>query len=86
MKSVFIYLMANKSIAYLKGASINYSTVNDKKTYTPDNSWATDTYQVVVGYAVLPKFSLGLDFNKQLEVLVPNPRNIEMQNRLLIKR
>jgi lipoprotein-releasing system permease protein len=32
-----------------------------------------DTYQVVVGYE-LQKFSMGLlDFNKQLEILVPKP-------------
>jgi lipoprotein-releasing system permease protein len=33
-----------------------------------------DTYQVVVGYGIAQKFSMGLlDFNKQLEILVPKP-------------
>jgi lipoprotein-releasing system permease protein len=39
-----------------------------------------DTYQVVVGYGIAQKFSMGLlDFNKQLEILVPKPEKELLQ-------
>jgi lipoprotein-releasing system permease protein len=46
-----------------------------------------DTYQVVVGYE-LQKFSMGLlDFNKQLEILVPKPKGaINKSRKPLIKQ
>jgi lipoprotein-releasing system permease protein len=46
-----------------------------------------NTYQVVVGYGIAQKFSLGLlDFNRQLEVLCQNrKRAIENPEEALIK-
>jgi lipoprotein-releasing system permease protein len=40
-----------------------------------------DTYQVVVGYGIAQKFSMGLlDFNNQLEVFVPKPGKGAIEN------
>jgi lipoprotein-releasing system permease protein len=60
-------------VTYLKGVDTNFSKVNDIKRTLYNGQWIEpDTYQVVVGYGIAQKFSMGLlDFNKQLEVLVP---------------
>jgi lipoprotein-releasing system permease protein len=62
-------------VTYLKGVDTSFSKVNDIKKTLFNGQWIEpDTYQVVVGYGIAQKFSLGLlDFNKQLEVLVPKP-------------
>ncbi|SEA82187.1 lipoprotein-releasing system permease protein [Flavobacterium gillisiae] len=62
-------------VTYLKGVDTNFSKVNDIKKTLYNGQWIEpDTYQVVVGYGIAQKFSMGLlDFNKQLEVLVPKP-------------
>jgi lipoprotein-releasing system permease protein len=62
-------------VTYLKGVDPNFSKVNDIKKTLYNGQWIEpDTYQVVVGYGIAQKFSMGLlDFNKQLEVLVPKP-------------
>lgn len=62
-------------VTYLKGVDTSFSKVNDIKKTLYNGQWIEpDTYQVVVGYGIAQKFSLGLlDFNKQLEVLVPKP-------------
>ena len=59
----------------MKGVDPNFSKVNDIKKTLYNGQWfEPDTYQVVVGYGIAQKFSMGLlDFNKQLEVLVPKP-------------
>jgi lipoprotein-releasing system permease protein len=71
-----------QEVAYLKGVDANYSTVNDIKKTLYTGQWVEpDTYQVVVGYGIAQKFSLGLlDFNKQLEVLVPKPGKGNIEN------
>ncbi|PKH66584.1 ABC transporter permease [Flavobacterium sp. ALD4] len=62
-------------VTYLKGVDPTFSKVNDIKKTLYNGQWfEPDTYQVVVGYGIAQKFSMGLlDFNKQLEVLVPKP-------------
>jgi lipoprotein-releasing system permease protein len=62
-------------VTYLKGVDPNFSQVNDIKKTLYNGQWIEpDTYQVVVGYGIAQKFSMGLlDFNKQLEILVPKP-------------
>jgi lipoprotein-releasing system permease protein len=62
-------------VTYLKGVDTNFSKVNDIKKTLYNGQWIEpDTYQVVVGYGIAQKFSMGLlDFTKQLEVLVPKP-------------
>jgi hypothetical protein len=46
-----------------------------------------DTYQVVVGYGIA-QFSMGLlDFNKQLEILVPKPgKELQIPHKPLTKQ
>jgi len=62
-------------VTYLKGVDTNFSKVNDIKKTLYNGQWIEpDTYQVVVGYGISQKFSMGLlDFNNQMEILVPKP-------------
>ncbi|WP_029596698.1 ABC transporter permease [Flavobacterium sp. ACAM 123] len=62
-------------VTYLKGVDTKFDKVNDIKKTLYNGQWIDpDTYQVVVGYGIAQKFSMGLlDFNRQLEVLVPKP-------------
>jgi lipoprotein-releasing system permease protein len=57
----------------LKGVDANYSKVNAIESKLYNGQLQPNTYQVVVGYGIAQKFSLGLlDFNRQLEVLCQN--------------
>lgn len=71
-----------QEVTYLKGVDANFSKVNaiEKKLF--NGQWLKpDTYQVVVGYGIAQKFSMGLlDFNRQLEVLVPRPGKGAIEN------
>ena len=71
-----------QEVTYLKGVDSNFTKVNaiEKKLF--NGQWfKLDTYQVVVGYGVSQKFSMGLlDFNNQLEVLVPKPGKGAIEN------
>ncbi|UQD55411.1 FtsX-like permease family protein [Flavobacterium sp. K5-23] len=64
-----------QEVTYLKGVDQNFNKVNDVKKTLYNGQWfEPNTYQVVVGYGIAQKFSMGLlDFNNQLEVLVPRP-------------
>jgi lipoprotein-releasing system permease protein len=69
---LFCFFDDKQVVTYLKGVDTNFSKVNDIKKTLYNGQWIEpDTYQVVVGYGIAQKFSMGLDFNKQLEVLVP---------------
>lgn len=71
-----------QEVTYLKGVDPNFRKVNaiEKKLF--NGQWTKpDTYQVVVGYGIAQKFSMGLlDFNHQLEVLVPKPGKGAIEN------
>jgi lipoprotein-releasing system permease protein len=71
-----------QEVTYLKGVDANFVQVNaiEKKLF--NGQWfKSDTYQVVVGYGIAQKFSMGLlDFNRQLEVLVPKPGKGAIEN------
>lgn len=71
-----------QEVTYLKGVDANFSEVNaiEKKLF--NGFWLKpDTYQVVVGYGIAQKFSMGLlDFNRQLEVFVPKPGKGAIEN------
>ncbi|CAM3940653.1 ABC transporter permease [Flavobacterium weaverense] len=71
-----------QDVTYLKGVDSNFVKVNaiEKKLF--NGQWLKpDTYQVVVGYGITQKFSMGLlDFNNQLEVLVPKPGRGAIEN------
>ena len=71
-----------QDVTYLKGVDSNFTKVNaiEKKLF--NGQWLKpDTYQVVVGYGISQKFSMGLlDFSNQLEVLVPKPGKGAIEN------
>lgn len=71
-----------QEVTYLKGVDRDFSKVNDIKKKLFNGQWfKPDTYQVVVGYGISEKFSMGLlDFNNQLEVLVPKPGSGAIEN------
>jgi lipoprotein-releasing system permease protein len=72
---VFCLLFDDKQeVTYLKGIDANFSKVNDITKYFIPANGLNRYFQVVVGYGLAQKFSMGLlDFNNQLEVLVPKP-------------
>ena len=71
-----------QDVTYLKGVDSTFTKVNaiEKKLF--NGQWLNpNTYQVVVGYGISQKFSMGLlDFNNQLEVLVPKPGKGAIEN------
>jgi lipoprotein-releasing system permease protein len=71
-----------QEVATLKGVDHNFNKVNALDTKLFNGQWLNqDTYQVVVGYGIAQKFSMGLlDFNNQLEVLVPKPGKGAIEN------
>ncbi len=71
-----LFTFADKQeVTYLKGVDTQFTKVNaiEKKLY--NGQWLQpNTYQVVVGYGMAQKFSMGLfDYNTTLEVMVPRP-------------
>jgi len=64
-----------EEVATLKGVDSIYSQVNNVNKTLFNGQWLKpNTYQVVVGYGISEKLSLGLfDFNSKLEVFVPKP-------------
>ena len=71
-----------QEVTYLKGVDSTYNAVSafNKKLFS--GQWLEpDTYQVVVGYGISQKFSLGLlDYNNALEVFVPKPGKGAIEN------
>ncbi len=71
-----------QQVTYLKGVDSNFTKVNaiEKKIY--NGEWLEkNTIQVVVGYGIAQKFSLGLlDFKTNLEVFVPKPGSGAIEN------
>jgi lipoprotein-releasing system permease protein len=64
-----------QEVTYLKGVDSTYKKVNEIKKTLYNGIWLhPDTDEVVVGYGIAQKFSLGLlDFNNSLAILVPKP-------------
>ena len=71
-----------QEVANLKGVDHNFNKVNALDTKLFNGQWLSpDTYQVVVGYGIAQKFSMGLlDFNNRLEVLAPKPGKGAIEN------
>lgn len=71
-----------QEVTYLKGIDPNFSKVNDIQKKLFNGQWLKkDTYQVVVGYGIANKFSMGLlDFNNQLEIMAPKPGKGTIEN------
>lgn len=64
-----------EQVTYIKGVDSNFKEVNKASQKLFNGQWLKpDTYQVVVGYGISQKLSLGLfDFNNPFEVFVPKP-------------
>jgi lipoprotein-releasing system permease protein len=71
-----------QEVASIKGVDSLYSKVNEVKKTLFNGQWLNpDTYQVVVGYGITEKLSLGLfDFNNKFEVFVPKPGKGAVEN------
>jgi lipoprotein-releasing system permease protein len=71
-----------QDVTYLKGVDENFNKVNAIKKTIYNGDWLKkDTYQVVVGYGIAQKFSMGLlDYNHYLEVLAPKPGKGNIEN------
>jgi len=69
-------------VTFLKGVDSNFSKVNAIKKTLYNGDWLKpNTDQVVVGYGIAERFSMGLlDFNNSLEVLVPKPGKGAIEN------
>ena len=71
-----------QEVTYLKGVDSNFVNTNTIEKKLFNGQWLEpNTYQVVVGYGLSEKFSIGLlDFNNQLEVLVPKAGKGAIEN------
>jgi len=72
---VLFTFKGKQEVTYLKGVDSLFNTVSafDKKIF--NGQWLKpNTYQVVIGYGLAQKFSMGLlDYNNSFEVFVPKP-------------
>jgi lipoprotein-releasing system permease protein len=70
---VLFYFDGKEQVTYLKGVDENFTKTNFVADNLFNGQWLLkDTYQVVVGYGISEKLSLGLfDFNNPFEVYVP---------------
>jgi lipoprotein-releasing system permease protein len=71
-----------QEVTYLKGIDSLFTKVNPIAKNLFNGQWlAPNTNQVVVGYGIAQKFSMGLlDFNRPLEVFVPKPGKGAIEN------
>ena len=71
-----------QEVTYLKGVDSQFIKTNTIKKKLFNGQWLEpNTYQVVVGYGLSEKFSMGLlDFNNRLEVLVPKAGGGAIEN------
>jgi lipoprotein-releasing system permease protein len=71
-----------QEVTYLKGVDSTYKKVNEIKKTLYNGIWLHPTTdEVVVGYGIAQKFSLGLlDFNNSLAILVPKPGKGAIEN------
>lgn len=70
---VLFFFDGKEQITYLKGVDANYTKINEVSKNLYNGKWFHDkTAEVVVGYGISEKLSLGLfDFNNNFEVYVP---------------
>jgi lipoprotein-releasing system permease protein len=70
---VLFFFDGKEQVTYLKGVDKNYSKINTVSQSLYNGTWLRyNTSEVVVGYGISQKLSLGLfDFNNAFEVYVP---------------
>ena len=71
-----------QDVTFLKGVDVNFIKVSSIQKKIFNGQWLKpNTNQVVVGYGISQKFSLGLyDYKNLLEVLVPRPGKGTIEN------
>lgn len=79
---VLFLFNGKEEVATIKGIDSTYNNVNNIEKTLFNGQWLeANTYQVVVGYGISNKLSLGLfDFNNPLEVFVPKPGKGAIEN------
>ena len=79
---VLFYFDGKEQVTYLKGVDANFVNINDISKSLFNGQWLKpNTYQVVIGYGISEKLSLGLfDFNNNFEVFVPKPGKGTIEN------
>lgn len=79
---VLFIFNGKQEVTNLKGVDSAFSKVNTIKKTLYNGEWLKpNTYDVVVGYGIADKFSMGLlDYNNSLEVLVPKPGKGAIEN------
>jgi lipoprotein-releasing system permease protein len=79
---VLFIFNGKQEVTNLKGVDSAFSKVNEIKKTLYNGEWLKpNTYDVVVGYGIADKFSMGLlDYNNSLEVLVPKPGKGAIEN------
>lgn len=79
---VLFMFNGKEHVTYLKGVDSLFSRVNDlRKTLFMGQWLEPNTSQVVIGYGVSQKLSLGLmDFNNPFEVFIPKPGKGAIEN------
>ncbi len=70
---VLFYFDGKEQVTYLKGVDANYTKINSISKNLFNGKWLRyNTAEVVIGYGISQKLSLGLfDFNNDFEVYVP---------------
>ncbi|MFZ4679086.1 MAG: ABC transporter permease [Flavobacterium sp.] len=70
---VLFFFDGKEQVTYLKGVDVNYTKINSVSKNLFNGKWLRyKTAEVVVGYGITQKLSLGLfDFNNDFEVYVP---------------
>ena len=79
---VLFVFNGKEEVASIKGVDSIYPKVNQVQKTLFNGQWLKpDTYQVVVGYGIAEKLSMGLfDFNNKLEAFVPKPGKGNIDN------
>ena len=86
---VLFFFKGKEMVTFLKGVDASFTKTNVVLNNIYNGQWLKpDTYQVVVGYGIADKLSLGLfDFNNPFEVYVPRKGKgvIESENEAFFK-
>ena len=79
---VLFYFNEKEHVTNIKGVDNKFTSVNPVAIKLFNGQWLKpNTYQVVVGYGISQKLSLGLfDFNNPFEVFAPKPGKGALEN------
>lgn len=79
---VLFIFNGKQEVTFLKGIDSDFNTVSDLKSKLYNGEWLKpNTYQVVVGYGIAQKFSMGLfDYTNEFQIFVPKPGKGTIEN------